>query len=66
MTALGIGIVGTGQRCMYFFGPYIKAHPEKARLVALADHNQFRLESAVTALGGDIRSFHSYRSRIPK
>ncbi len=59
MPALGIGIVGTGQRCMYFFGPYIKAHPEKARLVALADYDESRLNSAVVDLGGDIRSYHS-------
>ena len=54
---LGIGIVGTGQRCMGFYGPHIRSNPEKMRLVALADQSQERLTSAVADLGGDVRSY---------
>ncbi len=54
---LGIGIVGTGQRCMSFFAPYITSHPETMRLVALADQDRARLNSAIADLGGSIRAY---------
>ena len=47
MTPLGIGIVGTGQRGMGFFAPYIKNNPHQARLNAVADIDEVRLKSAV-------------------
>lgn len=59
---LGIGIVGTGQRCMHFFGPHIRAVPDKARLVALADRDETRLQSAVDDPGGDVRPYNSVES----
>jgi predicted dehydrogenase len=56
-TPLRIGIIGTGQRCMFFFAPYIAAHPSAARLVALADQEASRLRSAVADLGGAVRAY---------
>lgn len=56
---LGIGIVGTGQRCMFFFAPYLRAHPDKVRLECLADQDQARLQSAIEDLGPDIRPYGS-------
>jgi predicted dehydrogenase len=59
-----VGIVGTGQRCMHFFAPYMAAHPEQIRLVALADHDPRRLHSAVADLGGSIRTFPNMASLL--
>lgn len=61
---LRIGIVGTGQRCMYFFAPYIKAHPHRAQLVALADHDPARLHGAIAELGGTIRPYNSIEALL--
>ncbi len=54
---IGLGIVGTGQRCMHFFAPYIDEHPDQVRLVALADQDASRLRSAVADLGGAVRAY---------
>ena len=64
MSPLGVGIVGTGQRCMFFFGPYISAHPEKACLVALADHNESRLKGATEDLGRDIHAYNNVSAML--
>ena len=61
---LGVGIVGMGQRCMFFFGPHIRANPDKARLVALADQDETRLKSALDDLGGDLRPYNSVDALI--
>ncbi len=61
---LGIGIVGTGQRCMTFFAPHIISHPAVARLVGLAEHNAARLESARGDLGITVRGYTSIDALI--
>lgn len=59
MSPVGVGIVGTGQRSMFFFGPHIKANADRARLVALADQDETRLHSAADDLGGGLRLYGS-------
>ena len=59
-----VGIVGAGQRCMYFYGPYAMAHPERMRLVALADHDEGRLTSAIEDLGAGISSYSDLDSML--
>ena len=54
---LGFGIIGAGQRCMYFFGPDIQRNADRAKLVALAEPDQGRRSSAIDDLGGDIRAY---------
>ena len=54
---LGFGIVGAGQRCMYFFGPDIRRNADRAKLVAIAEPDQARLRSALDDLGGDIHAY---------
>lgn len=61
---LRMAIVGTGQRCMHFFAPYLVAHPEQASLMALVDHDTSRLQSAVQDLGGSIRAYDSIEALL--
>ena len=54
--SLGFGIIGAGQRCMYFFGPEIQKN-DKSHLVAISEKENDRLQSAITDLGGNIRGY---------
>ena len=61
---IGVGIVGTGQRCMATFAPYLLEHPKQARLVAVADQDSARLGSAVEEMGAPVRAYEDLDSML--
>ena len=59
MSTTGVGIVGAGQRGMRFFASSLRADPNRARLVAVADQDEERLQTAVDDLGGGVQAYGS-------
>jgi predicted dehydrogenase len=49
---------------MYFFAPYMAAHPETVQLVALADRDASRLHSALADLGSSMRAYDSMHALL--
>ena len=49
---------------MFFFAPFLQAHPQRARLVAVADADQARLRSAVADLGGNVRAYARFEALL--
>jgi predicted dehydrogenase len=64
MQPVKLGIIGTGQRCIYFFVPYIKSSPEKVKLIGIADNNPERLNSANQDIGMPIKSYSNYEDLL--
>lgn len=64
MDPVKLGIIGTGQRCIYFFVPFIRSFPEKAKLIGIADKDPIRLSSAEQDIGMSLKSYLNYEDLL--
>ena len=64
MDPVKLGIIGTGQRCIYFFVPFIRSFPEKAKLIGIADKDPIRLSSAEQDIGMSLESYLNYEDLL--
>lgn len=61
---LRVGILGAGGRGREAYGRWILAHPDRARIVAIADSNQTRLAGFIEQVPSEVTAFGHWRELV--